>query len=456
MQAVRTAMRTYRRVCLVMPTGSGKTVTFSRISEMVWTKGMRVTLMAHRIEIVRQISMALTRERVRHGIIAPSYPETSAPVQVAMVQTLAGRMDRYPRPDLLVIDECHHAVAGSYMKIMSAWPDIFVLGVTATPARLDGKGLADAFDTMVFGPTMSELQARGYLCRYNYFAPPMVANIDSIKTRGGDYKAEDMARVMDDRTVTGDAIDHYRRLLNGKPAIAFCSTVEHAEHVAVAFQRAGWKAVSVDGSMDRTVRANLINGIGNGDLNVLTSCDIISEGTDIPVVQGAIMLRPTMSTIVYMQQAGRVLRPKADGSRATILDHVGNVLRHGLPDAPREWSLTSSPKRAQAASVRSCPKCYLAFAPAPRCPDCGHVFAAAAAPSRAPAKAVAGELQDVTGNYLAATPLKTLVKNARTEADLMKIAEARGFKPGWARIQMQFKRDAAQRWGRGTGWERHA
>ncbi len=269
-----------------------------------------------------------------------------------------------------------------------------MLGVTATPARLDSRGLDSVFQTMVLGPSMRDLQERGYLCRYTYLAPPVVARLDNLKVRAGEYAADELARAMDQRGVTGNAEAYYRKMLNGKPAIAFCASVEHAENVSLLFQQAGWKAACVDGSMDRITRSNLIASIGDGRLNVLCSCDIISEGTDIPVVQGAIMLRPTMSLVTYMQQAGRVLRPKPDGSRAIILDHCGNVRRHGLPDAPRDWDLTGAPKRPQAAPVRVCAKCYATFAPAPRCPECGVACVSAAPPRKAP-KIVAGDLTEV-------------------------------------------------------------
>ncbi len=456
-QDVRAAMRTHRRVLAVSPTGSGKTVVFCRVAEMVWTNGMRVTIMAHRVEIVRQISAGLSREKVRHGMIAPGHHETAWPVQVAMVQTLANRIGRLPKPDLIIVDEAHHAVAGSYRKIMEAWPDAFVLGVTATPTRLDGRGLDNVFQSIVLGPSMRELQDRGFLCGYTYFAPPVVAQLANVRVRAGDYAADELARAMDQRGVTGDAENHYRRLLNGRPAIAFCVSVDHAQHVAMVFQQAGWNAASVDGATDQATRSNLIASIGDGRLNVLCSCDIISEGTDIPVVQGAIMLRPTMSLVTYMQQAGRVLRPKPDGSRAIILDHCGNVLRHGLPDAPRDWNLTGAAKRAQAAAVRVCTKCYATFAQAPKCPECGKPFACVAR-KRAATKVVTGDLAEVTGdNYLATAPLRTLVKAARTLADLQKIATARGYSPGWAKLQYSFKTDARERYGRrDDGSERHA
>jgi len=168
-----------------------------------------------------------------------------------------------------------------------------------------------------------------------------------------------------------------------------------------------------------------------------------------------------MSISVYLQMVGRVLRVKPDNSRAIILDHVGCVARHGLPNAPREWTLNSTKVRAQAAAVRVCPKCYATFAPAPRCPECGVACASAAPPRKAP-KAVAGDLAEVTGdNYLATAPLKSLVKAARTLEDIKKIAAARGYKDAWVTKQYSFKLEARRRWGCGgrdepaDGWGRH-
>jgi superfamily II DNA or RNA helicase len=439
---IRVAMRSHRRVLGVAPTGFGKTVCFSHIAQEVAGRGLTVTLAAHRIEIVRQIGKALTRERVRHGFIAPDYPESSAPVQVGMIQTIGNRLGRLRQPNLFIPDEAHHAVSGSYMKIMQAWPDAYVLGVTATPSRLDGRGLGDAFDVLVKGPTMRELQDRGFLSRYTYYAPPVQANLAGLRKTAGDYSAADSAKAMDTRRVHGDIIEHYKDKLNGKPALAFCATVEHAHNMAAAFREAGWQAAAVDGKTRDYERERLIASIGDGRLNVLCSCDVVSEGTDIPAVQGAILARPTLSLVLYLQQIGRALRPKADGSRTIILDHVGNIHRgHGMPDAPRKWDLSGAPARAQAAAVKQCPVCYCCHQPARLCPACGHEYVAAPAPARTVPKMVRGQLVEVSGVKAQAKAEKPKVKHAVpfkqalnacwSYDDVQAMAKERGYSPFW-------------------------
>lgn len=435
---IRNAMRQHRRVVAVSPTGSGKTQIFCSVSEKVRRRGRSVMLIAHRIEIVEQIGKALFRFGVPHGWIAPGHVFQKQPIMVAMVQSLARRLDQIDPPDLLVVDEAHHATAGLYRKVMEAWPKIFVLGVTASPARTDGKGLQDVFDYMVFGPKMRELIDQGYLASFKCFAPPVAADLSGISVRAGDFAADQVSAAMDKRAVTGDAVCHYAKHLNGAPAIAFCSSVEHAEHVAAQFNEAGWKAASVDGSMKLKGpggREDRIKSIGDGRLNVLTSCDVISEGTDIPSVAGAILLRPTMSLIVYLQQVGRVLRPKPDLSAAIILDHVGNVLRFGLPDAERPWSLEGWTKRSAppAPSVRQCGECFMAFAPSPKCPGCGYVFPIK---SRAPdRKQIDGELQEI---IVTEPPkpkrddIKAALRGAHSLAEFQAVARDFGYKSGWA------------------------
>lgn len=364
-ESIREAFRAHRRVIAVAPTGSGKTVCFAYITAGAAAKRNRVIIVAHRVEIVDQISRALDAMGIRHGRIQTGHAMTDDPVQVAMVITLGKRLDHMQEPALLVVDEAHHAAAGSWTKITGAWQRVKILGVTATPARNDGRGLGEHFDDMVLGPTPAELIEGGFLARYTYLAPPERADLSAIKTRGGDFAIDQLAEAMDQAVITGDSVQHYRDHLDGRPAIAFCVTVEHAEHVAAQFRATGYRAASVDGAMDRAERRDRIAAIGDGRLNVLTSCDLISEGTDIPAVAGAILLRPTQSLPLFLQQVGRVLRPKSDGSAAVILDHVGNVHRHGVPDAPREWSLDRAKKKAIPANATTCEQCYRVFQTAP-------------------------------------------------------------------------------------------
>lgn len=360
-----------------MPTGGGKTAIFSWIAMMAAQRGGRILILVHRQELLRQCSASLDRLGVRHGLIAAGCGWMAESVQVASVQTLVRRMGRLDwQPTLIIIDECHHAVAGSWRKVIDACPEALLLGVTATPQRLDGRGLSDVFQHMVVGPSIADLTAMGYLSPTRVYVPPMKANLKGVRTRGGDYDIRELNNRMDTARVTGDAVEHYSRVCSGAPAIAFCVTVEHAKHVAEQFREAGYRAESLDGAMNSSHRAQLIADLGAGRLDVLTSCEIVSEGTDIPVVTAAILLRPTQSEGLYLQQVGRVLRPAPGKEFAVILDHVGNTLTHGLPSEEREWSLEGKKKRDNKAapSVRVCPQCFAAHTPTPKCPCCGFIY----------------------------------------------------------------------------------
>lgn len=457
---VRTAFATYRRVLVVAPTGSGKTRTFAYITTNAAAKDKRVYVVAHRAEIVEQISAALDDMGVRHGRIQPGHAMTPDPVQVAMVQTLARRLDKVPPPDLLVVDEAHHGVAGTWATVTAAYPKARILGVTATPRRMDGKGLADAFDHMILGPEMADLIQAGFLAGYDYLAPPVKADLSGIATRMGDFAVNELAEVMDKAVVTGSAVEHYRQHLGGRPAIAFCVTVAHAEHVAAQFEAAGFRAASVDGAMERRERRDRLAAIGDGRLDVLTSCELISEGVDVPVVAGAILLRPTKSLGMFLQQCGRALRPKPDGSRAVILDHVGNLHRHGMPCARRAWTLDSRKMRHAPAPVATCKACYQAFSVLAGWKDgrdaCDGeplcIFADQVGVREAPEQ-VAGELVAVTASPewtrgISITGAKgaewfRLLRLADTREKLREIGTARGYKASWAWRQWQERQNRA-------------
>lgn len=360
---LRNAMRSQRRVLFVLPTGGGKTVIFSHIAHQASLRGAKVMIVAHRKEIVRQISKALNRFEVPHAMVVPGADHSERNIQVGMVQTVGRRLSKgwgY-RPDILITDEAHHAVAGQWAQVSEHWKDSLHLGVTATPARLDGRGLREQFDVLVKGPTVGWLIAHGYLSRFRYLAPPMRIDLSQVKRRYGDFKASDLAQAVDKNMVTGDAVTHYRKYLNGRLAIVFCVSVEHAEHVADQYRANGFRAASVDGGMPAGQRDGIIEDFSRGRISVLTSCDLISEGFDVPAVAGVQLLRPTESVVLHLQAIGRALRIKDDDSEAIILDHAGNVDRHGLPDADRQWSLDGVEKQAQ--GVSTCKKCFRVLSP---------------------------------------------------------------------------------------------
>lgn len=347
--------------------------------------------------MLNQISETLKRFNVPHGLIAAG--RTFVPnmaVYVISAQTYASRVDRMPVFDLGIVDEAHHCTDGStWGKCMARSPNAKWIGVTATPERLDGRGLAESFDSMVLGPSVRQLIDLGALADYRLFAPPGV-DLTGVHTVAGDYNRGELADVVDRPSVTGDAVRHYNQHIRGAPSVVFCVSVAHAEHVAEEFRAAGHRAASVDGKLDMAERARRMGDFAAGRLNILTAADLISEGLDIPGIHGAILLRPTKSLGLYIQQVGRALRPAPGKERAIIMDHAGNVGHHGLPDAEREWSLDAKARNKRGPkdkdSVRQCERCYAAYpAVQHKCPECGWTPAA----SVREVEKVDGELTEV-------------------------------------------------------------
>jgi superfamily II DNA or RNA helicase len=420
----------HRKVLAVLPTGAGKTVCFSHIAQAAARKGNRVLILVHRAELLDQASRAIPAP---HGIIAAGRAmDLSAAVQVASVQTLARRLHKLPRDffQLVIIDEAHHSNAGTWAKALEHFQSAHVLGVTATPIRLDGRGLGEHYQAMVEGPTAQWLTDNGYLASARVFGPPGF-DTTGLRKRMGDFDTKEAEHRIG--TIMGDCLSHYRKHLDGQTAIAFCCSVAHAEAVARLFISAGIPAASIDGRMDAATRRQLLDDLGTGRLKVLTSCALIGEGVDVPSVGGCILLRPTASTSLHLQMIGRCLRPSPGKAAAVVLDHVGNVLRLGHHLEPREWTLDGLAKRdrEQAPSVKVCPQCFAtSMSAAQVCRECGHVFA----PQET------RELQQVEGELVevAARERKREQGSAQSLQDLIALGQSRGYKNAvaWAKHVM--------------------
>ena len=415
----------------VLPTGGGKSLTFSFIAHGAGAKGNRVYILSHRQELIDQISAALDLTGTPHGFIAAGYPTLDAPVQIASVQTLVRRLDRTPQPDLIVIDEAHHARAETFERVIREWPKAKLLGVTATPIRLSGEGLGTIFDHLIVGPSMRELIDGGYLAPYRMFRPP-TADASDLPRRGGEFVTAAAEALMNKPAITGSALAHYRQHADGRPALVFCVSIKHAKSVADQFREAGYSAFSIDGTMERTVRRGVVDDFRAGRIQVITSVALLEEGFDVPGAHVGIFLRPTQSLGLYLQQIGRVLRPCEGKSHALLLDHVGNCYRHGLPHAPREWSLAGDDgdaKRKRAASVRICGACFCALpAQAKTCSECGYEFPAK--PREIEQRD--GELAEVTPEMLARRAERREQGRAQSLEALLEIARRKGYRPEWA------------------------
>jgi DNA repair protein RadD len=436
-----------QRLLYQAPTGSGKTVLFATIVAGAAARGNRIAILGHRQEIVEQISEALDALGVAHGLIAAGEEESpDAAVQVCSVATLARRLDRLSDIDLIVIDEGHHAVAATWRRILDAAPQAKLLGVTATPQRLDGKGLDDIFDDLVIGPSVEELIAGGWLAKPVCFAPAKLPDLSGIKTRMGDYAVDQLGERMGKPIVIQSAVDEYVRLCAGAPAIAFCVDIKHSVAVVEAFQARGLRAAHVDGETPKDQRRAILAALATGEIQVTGNCGLISEGLDVPGVHAAILLRPTKSLALYLQMVGRALRPAPGKERALILDCAGNVFQHGPPDAPHSWSLTGRDReteRAERALQRRCPECgVIVPLGTQHCPECGAVLFE---PVRQPAP----ERVEIATRLVPAERLRVMSYQqalqwaGRDESRLRLIARARGYKPGWVWHVLQDRGGAA-------------
>jgi superfamily II DNA or RNA helicase len=394
----------HRSVLYVLPTGGGKTEIARRVISGAMEKRRAVIMAAHRNELVVQPSLRLASFGIPHRVVGAkktvkritelhvrrfgrSFVDETSSIAVASVQSLARRLDRETPPDLVVFDEAHHAAAGTWRKIVDAWPGTKILGLTATPCRVDGKGLADVFDVLVLGPSYSELIDGGYLTDCVVYAPDP-PDLSEVGKAGGDWRTADLQGVMDRASITGDVVAHYKRLAYGKTAVAFCVSVSHAEHLAQAFTDAGVPAAALSGKMTDDERERVVRDLAEGRLMVLTSCDVVSEGFDLAAISGldvqidvAILCRPTQSLALFLQQCGRAFRPGDGKAFAIVIDHAGNIFRHGWPTQDREWTLDAGAPTAQSAAtegpaftVRRCPECLRVHRPRSACPDCGHVY----------------------------------------------------------------------------------
>lgn len=419
-----------RAPILVAPTGFGKTHTSAEIIRNAIAKGRTVWFLAHLREILFDTSAKLTTEGIDHGFIMAGMPEKpDAQVQIVMVQTAARRIGRYSKPSLIIIDECHLAAAETYGKVIEDAGKPLLLGLTATPTRLDGKGLGGVFDQIVPTCGTADLIAEGLLVPIRYYAPNR-PDMTGVRTQAGDYAAKDAADVMDKPSITGDAVAHFRKLGQGRTAIVFCINIEHARNTAFAFAAAGFQSAILSGETPQAERSAILDKLATGEVQVVVNCQLLVAGVDVPSVGCVIQLAPTKSLTKYLQSIGRGLRTALGKTDLLVLDHAGNAFTHGLPTDTHEWSLDGIKRRARTNDdvepVRQCERCYAVFKPALVCPVCGHTHQ----PKLTKMQIREGELAELKEVQ---RQQRNEVGQARTLEDLMDVARRRGYSVQWAK-----------------------
>lgn len=441
-----------RRVIIFMATGAGKTVTAAYIVEGAVNKGNRVLFLAHRRELIFQSSEKLGNLGIRHGIIMGAVPTSPLePVQVASVQSAIHRnLGNY---DVIVVDECHHARSDSYHQILDRYPNAAILGLSATPYRLDGKGLGEMFQAIVPGLSTRDLIDQGKLVPFRVFAPPTI-DMRGAAHHGREFAKEEMSRCLGTK-VYGDILKHWQLHGRGLPTVLFAASVQQSEELVAAFKAAGVAAAHVDASTLPGKRDAALKALATGSLEVLSNVGILTEGWDCPPAACGIISRPTESLCLHMQMDGRLLRTFPGKTEAIILDHVGNHQRHGFPTDERELDLDGLKRRSKKgietpATVRTCPKCYACMpGGVATCPQCGYVFVIE---GREITYKLDVQLQELKPGPLkpwqrdmgrevrpdAPAEPKTRKDPATYYAEKLAIARERGYDRRWADHQFQF------------------
>lgn len=439
-----------RRVLLVAPTGAGKTVIASHIVEASVALGNRVLFMAHRRELIGQAFRkllgctcsagyehdSLMRDptcrgdgmpRAQVGVVMASDRRRNpgAVVQVASVDTLRNRAK--PAADLVIIDEAHRALASTYRTIVEAYPDAGIIGLTATPYRADGRGLGEAFDELVVVASPRKLIDDGFLVEPRVFTVPAadLPDLSKVKIKGGDYDEGALATAVDQTGLVGNIVEHWMRHGGDRQTVAFAVNVEHSRHIAQRFRDAGVAAEHLDGTTPTDERDAILARLERGETRIVSNCAVLTEGWDQPSVKCAILARPTKSTGLYLQCAGRILRPWRD-TGAVILDHAGCVLEHGLPQDDREFSLDAAKRKQRAApKLTTCLGCFAILPASTRvCPECGAQLATASGDGNE------DKTLEHEGELVEVRPAAADEKRAEWDM-LCALATQRGYQRGW-------------------------
>lgn len=360
----------HRRIIVQQPPRTGKTVIMAEIARKTTSKGNRVMFIIHRKEVLNQAKETFKVQEVDMSLAT-----------MGMVQTLTRQVARLPAPQLILVDEAHHALAKAYQRILQAFPKAYVLYFTATPIRTGHKQLDLIADDLIVGQSIKWLTQHGFLAPFKYYG---LGDIDRSKLRKahGDHSSDSMNEAISHQ-IYGHIVDQYQRLAKGKQAVVYCHSIASAKEVTKKFHEAGITAEEIDGGTDKKVRDKLVQQFRDQQLTILVNVNLFTEGVDLPNVDCVIMARPTSSLALYLQFSMRCLNPRK-GKTAIIIDHVDNFLNFGLPNNDRNWSeaiITKNKRKAKSntdngPAIAQCNYCFGTFyrdqITDGCCPLCGH------------------------------------------------------------------------------------
>lgn len=414
-----------KNIMVQSPAGSGKSVTMSEVARRATDKGNRVLFIVHRRELVSQIKGTFIANDVDMNLC-----------HVGMVQTVANRIKKNnePTPAIILVDEAHHSLAKTYTNIFEHFPNAYVYGFTATPWRMSNKGFTDVFEELILGKSVQWLIDNERLAPFKYYSKNLM-NEDKLKTKSGEYTNDSITLALEPR-IYGDVIENYRKFANNKKTIIYTHNIESSKTVSEKFNQEGYKALQVDGKTPKQQRELAMEMFREGKVNILVNAELYGEGVDVPDCECVILLRPTESLTLFIQQTMRAMRYQPN-KQAIIIDHVGNYARHGLPNTEHDWQehfkgTNKKSKSDNSIPIKECPECFGVVESAYTiCPYCGCEF---------PKEEVqeltvdeSAELEEVT-NEMITLNFKT-PEECSNMKELSELGKSLGYKPGWAYIQ---------------------
>ncbi len=428
MKVVNEIQRGKRGILVNLPCRSGKSYIMSEmINNLVNGYGL---VLAHRKELIKQHKELLESLNIKN-------------YRVASVFTEVNHLGEYEKPSVIFIDECHLSEAITYKKVCHYY-NCIIVGFSATPTRLNGDRLS-LFDCIVTGISAKELQNKGAISEYDYYAPDIGISTDGVSVLRGDYSNQELQDLFSKSVIYGDVIKYYKVLANNKQAIAYCVSILESKKLVNEFEKSGISAKHLDSKTPKKIRDELMSEFKQGKFKILCNVGLISEGITVPNCDVCLLIRPTQSLALYIQQAMRCLTP--NGRKSIIIDFVGNFQRHNLPTANREWTLDGVVKKHSSVnsdgsfSIRQCPKCFKVFKTANKCPYCGYDYEIKGKELK--------QMQDVELKKIEALEEERLehhkkemrkeVGRAKTKEELIKIARDRNYDIGWVYVQMKLK-----------------
>lgn len=399
----------------------------SEIARRATDKGNRVLFIVHRRELVIQIKSTFIANDVDMELC-----------HVDMVQTVANRIkkDNEPTPSIILVDEAHHALAKTYTNIFEHFPNAYVYGFTATPWRMSNKGFTDVFEDLILGKTVDWLIDEHRLAPFRYYSVNLMDSDILTHNSTGDFNNDSITKAMQ-KTIYGDAVTNYKKFADGKKTIIYTHNVESSINVAEKFKDSGYSALQVDGKTPKQQRELAMEMFREGKVNILVNAELYGEGVDVPDCECVILLRPTESLTLFIQQTMRAMRYQPN-KQAIIIDHVGNWYRHGLPDTEHNWKEhfeggKKKTSKDNSVPIKECPECFgVVESSYTICPYCGCEF-----PKEMQEDydlILNAELEEVTEDKVIQLNLKT-AEECETVEELYQLAKENGYKPGWAYVQ---------------------